>query len=146
MSRSKRLKPIQRITEMREKDAAQDLGESQQRLQLLQKQLSELERYREEYRNYYQQSGREGMTALRLQQLQQFLTNIDKAIEQQDQAIKSAEYQCEEKKKLWYAARGRTQALDKVAERYLDDERQQQNRREQKELDERAGRGGHLLK
>lgn len=146
MSRSKRLQPVQRITERREKEAARVLGEYQQQLQQLQQQLLELERYREEYRGHYQQSGRAGITAQRLLQLQQFLANIDQAIEQQQQAISHAELQCEEKKQLWFQARGRTQALEKVAERYSDDERQQQNRREQKENDEFAQRDRGLPK
>ena len=146
MSRSKRLQPVQRISEAKEKDAARVLGESQQQLQQLQQQLAELERYREEYRNHYQHSGRAGFSAQRLQQLQQFLANIDQAITQQQRAITRAESLCEEKRRLWFQARGRSQALDKVAERYRDDERQQENRREQKENDEFASRSGGMPK
>ncbi len=140
MSRSKRLQPVQRITEAREKDAARLLGECQQQLQQLQQQLQELEHYREEYRNHYQHSGRSGFSAQKLIQMQQFLANIDQAMVQQHQAIHQAEILCEEKKQLWFQARGKTQALDRVAERYQDDERQQENRREQKENDEFAQR------
>ena len=61
MSRSKRLQPVQRITEAREKDAAKELGECQLQLLLQQQQLSELENYREEYRRHYQQSGSAGL-------------------------------------------------------------------------------------
>ena len=138
MSRSKRLQPVQRITEAREKDAAKELGECQQQLLQQQQQLSELENYREEYRRHYQQSGNAGFSAQKLIQLQQFIANIGQGIEQQRQAIMNTEMLCQEKKQLWNHARGRTQALDKVAERYLDDERQQENRREQKDNDEYA--------
>jgi flagellar FliJ protein len=140
MTRSERLRPVQRITESREKDAARVLGECQQQLQQMQQQLSELERYREEYRGHYQQHGSAGFSAQKLQQLQYFLANLDQAITQQQQAIRKAEAHCEEKKRLWFQARGRTQALDKVSEHYQQDERQQQNRREQKENDEFAQR------
>ena len=141
MSRSKRLQPVQRITEKREQDAARALGEAQQHLEQLKWQLKELESYREEYRNHYQHSGRNGFSAQQLVQQQQFLAHIDKAIEQQQHAIHQAEAACEERRQRWFQARGRTQALDKVAERYRDDERQAQNRREQKENDEFATRG-----
>ena len=146
MTRSKRLAPVQRITEAKEKDAARALGDAQLQLQQLQQQLKELETYREEYRNHFQHSGRNGFSAQQLQQQQQFLSNIDLAIEQQHQTISNTEVLCEQKKQHWFDARGRTQALDKVAERYLDDERQVQNRREQKENDEFASRGSGLLK
>lgn len=144
MSRSKRLQPVQRLTQAREKDAARALGNSRQQLQQLQQQLAELERYREEYRKHYQQSGNAGFSAQKLQQLQLFLANIDQAIAQQQQAIANAEKLCEQQKASWFRARGKTQALDKVVERYQEDERQQQNRREQKENDEYAQRGRSL--
>ncbi len=146
MSRSKRLQPVQRVTEAREKDAAQALGDAQQQLQHLRQQLKELEHYREEYRNQYLQSGSTGFSAQKLQQMQGFLASLDKAIQQQHQNITQAELLCEQKKQLWHQARGRTQALEKVAERYLDEERQQQNRREQKENDEFASRSSDPTK
>ena len=141
MSRSKRLQPVQRITEAKEQDAARALGEAQQQLEQLRQQLKELENYRQEYRNHFQHSGRGGFSAQQLVQQQQFLTHLDKAIEQQHHSISQAETACEERRQLWFQARGRTQALDKVAERYRDDERQEQDRREQKENDEFASRG-----
>jgi flagellar FliJ protein len=140
MNRSKRLQPVQRITESREKDAARVLGEFQKQLLQLQQQLAELERYREEYRNYYQQCGGAGFSAQKLLQLQHFLSKIGQAITQQQQAIINAQAQCELKKKLWFQARSRTHALDKVAERYQQDEQLQENRREQKDNDEFAQR------
>lgn len=146
MNRSKRLEPVQRISEQREKDAARAMGECQQRLQQLQQQLGELERYREEYRHHYHENGRNGFSAQRLQQLQQFLSKIDQAIAQQHQAIGHASNECEQKRQQWFRARSRSQALGKVAERYQDVERQEQNRREQKENDEYATRPSGLTK
>jgi flagellar FliJ protein len=146
MTRSKRLQPVQRITEAREKEAARVLGECQQQLHQLQQQLGELGRYREEYRNHYQQHGSAGFSAQKLQQLQHFLTKLDQSIAQQHQVILHAEARCEEKKRLWFQARGRTQALDKVSEHYQEDERLQQNKREQKENDEFAQRSQGLPK
>lgn len=146
MTRSKRLQPVQRITEARERDAARLLGESQQQLQQLQQQLLELGRYREEYRSHYQQSGSAGFSAQKLQQMQAFLASLEQAITQQQQAVLKAEAHCEERKRLWFQARGRTQALEKVAGRYQEDEQQQQNRREQKESDEHAQRARGMPK
>lgn len=140
MTRSQRLKPVQRITGAREEEAARLLGECQQQLLLQQQQLQELERYREEYRQHYQQNGRAGLSAQKLLQLQQFLANLEQAIQQQQQTIQRSGQQCEKQRELWRQARGRSQALDKVAERYQEDERQQLNRREQKESDEFAQR------
>ena len=146
MTRSQRLKPVQRITEAREQEKVRELGACQQQLEQLKQQLAELEHYREEYRRQYQQAGQAGFSAQKLIQLQQFLSNIDKAVEQQHQSITNAQVMCEEKKQSWFKARTRTQALDKVAERYLADEQQQENRREQKENDEFAQRGAGLAK
>lgn len=145
MTRSERLQPVQRITEAREKEKVRALGESQQQLQQLKVQLRELEQYRGDYQRQFEQAGKAGFSAQKMIQLQQFLSNIDQAITQQKQSIVNAEAMCEEKRQSWFNARNRTQALDKVAERYRQDEQQQQNRREQKENDEFAQRADNGL-
>lgn len=142
MKRSERLQPVQRISESREKAAVRILGQAQQHLQQQKQQLIDLKNYRNEYAQHYMQSGQAGFNGQKLQQLQNFLANIDKAIEQQHSAIENAHWQCEQAKQHWQQARGRSQALDKVAERYLSDEQTQQNRAEQKESDEYASQSG----
>ncbi len=138
MTKSDRLKPVQRINESREKDAARALGNSVQTLQQHEQRLAELRQYREEYDQQVQQMGANGMLASRLQQMQSFLHNLNQVIKQQQQIVEAARREQEVKRRSWQQAHGKTQVMDKVIDRYRADEQYQANKREQKENDEHA--------
>ncbi len=138
MTKSERLKPVQRINESREKDAAKALGHSVQSLQQQEQRLAELQQYREEYDRQIQELGANGVVASRLQQMQSFLHNLNLAIKQQQQIVEAARHEREQKRHSWQQAHGKTQVMDKVIERYQVDEQYQANKREQKENDEHA--------
>jgi flagellar FliJ protein len=142
MKRSDRLKPVQRLSEAREQDAAKALGVSNRNLSEQEQRLAELEQYREEYTRYVRQRGESGVTAAKLVELQNFLQNLNKAIEQQRQVLAMAKQRSEQSKQQWNKARGRNKALDKVAERYRQEEERNAARQEQKETDEYASRKG----
>lgn len=139
MVRSKRIKPIVKMAHNTERDAARALGEALGYLDENVKQLNLLFSYREEYNQKLQASGSEGMTGQALNEYRQFMAKIADAIENQQKAIDQARQDLEQKKQFWFAKRGRSKALDKVLDRYLEDERRQLERRQQKELDDRAG-------
>ncbi len=138
MTKSERLKPVQRINESREKDAAKALGHSVQSLQQQEQRLAELQQYREEYDRQIQELGANGVVASRLQQMQSFLHNLNLAIKQQQQIVEVARREREQKRHSWQQAHDKTQVMDKVIERYQADEQYQANKREQKENDEHA--------
>ncbi|MFC1750161.1 flagellar export protein FliJ [Pseudomonadota bacterium] len=139
MARSKRIKPIVSMAHNLEREAARALGEALAYLDENVKQLNLLFTYREEYNQKLQASGSQGMSGQELNEYRQFIKKIADAIENQQKAIDQAKQNLEEKKQFWFAKRGRSKALDKVLDRYLDDERRQQEKRLQKELDDRAG-------
>lgn len=141
MTRSQRLKPVSRVAEHHEKTAARDMGEYQQRLQVHENRLRELMKYREEYAHGFQIAGARGMGAARLLDYRTFLSRIDQAIQQQQAQVVQARHQFEQKKDAWFQRRSRSQALEKVAERYRKQEQRDEDRREQKDSDERAQRG-----
>jgi len=138
MTKSERLKPVQRISESREQDAARALGDSNQSVQAQEQRLVELEQYRSEYHQYVHERGAAGLTAGKLQELQRFLNNLNQAIEQQKQVVEMARQERERMKASWQQAHGKHHALNKVVERYREDERLSANKREQKEIDEHA--------
>lgn len=140
MKKSDRLQPVQRLSECREQDAAKALGDSNRAVSEQEQRLADLENYREEYARYYQQRGEAGVTAAKLMELQRFLHNLNKAIEQQQQVVAMARRHSEQSKQQWNSARGRRQALGKVAERYRQEEQHSAARQEQKENDEYAQR------
>lgn len=140
MKKSNRLKPVQRLSEAREQDAAKALGDSNRHVSEQEQRLADLENYREEYARYYQQRGEQGVTAAKLMELQRFLHNLNKAIEQQQQVVAMARQRSEQSKQQWNSARGKSQALDKVVERYRKEEDRSASRQEQKDNDEYAQR------
>ncbi len=142
MKKSKRLKPVVRVAESREQQAARALGTAQTRLAQAQQQLQELQCYRDDYRQGFQQAGAAGMGAAQLADYQQFLHKLGQAIEQQGQQIAQATQEVEAKRALWFASRGKVRMLDTVVARYQAIEEQQAARQEQREQDERSQRGG----
>lgn len=144
MTKSERMKPVQRIAETREQAAARELGQAQRYLQEQQGRLDELCRYRSEYSRQCQEAGSAGISVARFRDLQQFLANLDRAITQQEQVVAVAQQTCQQKMQFWQAAHGRTLSLDKVVAHYQAAERRSAEQGEQKELDERAQRLSRL--
>ncbi len=142
MKKSRRLKPVVRVAEGREQQAARALGVAQTRLRQVQQQQEELQRYRDDYRQRFQQVGAMGMGAVQLGDYQQFLHKLEQAIEQQGQQVAQATQEVEAKRVLWFASRGKVRMLDTVVARYQAIEEQQVARREQREQDERSQRSG----
>lgn len=138
MTKSQRMKPVMRIAEMREQTAAKDLASSQRYLQEQQARLVELQQYHAEYSKDVQAQGSVGISASRYLELQRFLSSLHQAIEQQRQLIEHAAQVCEQKKRIWQQAYGKSQSIDKVVQRYFEQEQYTQGKREQKETDELA--------
>ncbi len=144
MKKSRRLKPVVRVAEGREQQAARALGAARARLGEVQQQLEELRRYRDDYRQRFQQAGAVGMGAVQLADYQQFLHKLGQAIEQQGQQVAQATQEAEARRALWFASRGKVCMLDTLVARYQAIEEQQVSRREQREQDERSQRGGRF--
>ncbi|HEB92211.1 MAG TPA: flagellar export protein FliJ [Gammaproteobacteria bacterium] len=145
MKKSRRLKPVVRVAEGREQQAARALGAARARLGQVQQQLEELRRYRDDYRQRFQQAGAVGMGAVQMADYQQFLHKLGQAIEQQGQQVVQATQAAEAKRALWFASRGKVRMLDTLVARYQAIEEQQASRREQREQDERSQRGGRFV-
>lgn len=144
MTRSGRLKPIVKIAESHEKEAARLLGAQQHLLDQHETRLGELLSWRKEYRDQFQQAGKEGIKASKMHDYQSFLHRLDFTITQQRQMIEQAILGYEQQKQNWQGKRSRTQALDKTVERFKKQEQHEADRKEQKELDEHAQRRFHL--
>lgn len=140
MSRSKRMKPVQRVAESREQAAVQKLGQSQQYLDAQRTRLEELCTYRDQYSASFQTSGGQGLNAGRLQDYRVFLSRLNEAIRQQEAIIAQCTSQHEQTRQQWVETRSHHQAIDKVIERYRSEEQKNRDRLEQQEQDERAQR------
>ena len=142
MTRSERLTPVSQIAEKREQDAVKVMSDCQNAVDKNEKRLEELYQYRDEYRARMQQAGREGIDPAKLNDYTVFIRKLDDAIAFQKEEISTSRRIYEQKKSEWMALRTRSQALDKVVDKYKKEERMQRDKQEQKEIDERAQYSG----
>lgn len=133
--RADRLQPAIDQAKHRSEDAVLQLADQQQRLSKAERQLAELRGYRQEYALENRAAG--GLTASALLNRQQFVERIDRAIAQQSTEIERQQRLLEHARAQWRAAHAREAALDSVVDRYREQERQSEDRREQSEIDER---------
>ena len=137
---SNRFKPVHRVAKNKEDRAAKQLGISQQSVLEAEKKLQELHNYRSDYLAQYEIAGQAGMSAARLQEYQTFLSRLNDAIRHQEALVRAGHADRRSKQDQWLHRRTRSEALGKVLERYVDAERKQQEKVEQKETDEHAQR------
>lgn len=131
--RADRLQPAADQAKQRSDDAVLKLAEQQQRLAKAERQLAELRGYRQEYAN----PGVGGLTAVALMNRQQFVERIDRAIDQQVLEIERQRQSLDQMRGFWRDAHAREAALDNVIDRYREQERKTEERREQNDIDER---------
>ena len=134
------MQPVQRVAHGREQEAMNKLGQSQQYLDAQMARLDELRNYREQYARDFAATGEGGLNATRVREFRAFLGRLGEAIRQQEALIDRYRAQHEVNRRQWIESRGHSQAIDKVVDRYREQERREQERREQRELDDRSQR------
>lgn len=140
MGDAKRMQPVARIAEHRERSDARELGQARRRLADMQQKLQELQIYRDEYARRFEAMGNSGLQAPQLCDYRTFLSRLSEAIVQQETAIARAIKVIDEQRQNWIQSRSRAQALDKVVKRYQRQEQAVERRREQHECDEHTTR------
>lgn len=136
MKRSDRMKPILDVAQRREQQAAHVLGRVQRDLTEQRNKLYTLNEYREEYKQRFHSQATQGISATQLHSFQQFIQQLDLAINEQLKKIFRLEEACNSSRKNWQHERQHTQVLDSVMTRFENLEKVQQGRREQRMLDE----------
>ncbi|CAK0751149.1 flagellar FliJ protein [Gammaproteobacteria bacterium] len=142
--RSERLKSIQKVAEKREQEAAREMGKTRTHLNELEKRLSELITFREEYARNFLADGIKGMSVGKMHEYQNFITRIDQAIAFQRTTIEQAKNVYSHRQRIWRHLHGRVMAMEKLAIRYRQQEQALIDQREQKETDERAQRAKRI--
>ena len=138
--RSERLRSVQKIAESREQNAAREMGKARSRLTDLEKRLTELIAFREEYTSNLLVVGAAGMNVMRMREYQHFLSRLDQAITYQRNSVEQAKAIHADRQRVWVHLHGRMRALEKLVVRQRQQEQMDANQREQKETDERAQR------
>lgn len=139
-SRAARLAPVVAMAERAEREAAVQLGHSQGLLKQAEVKLGDLERYRADYQQQWISEGQRGVSGQWLMNYQRFLSQLEVAIVQQRQSVTWHRNNLDKVRELWQQRYARLEGLRKLVQRYLDEARQVEDKREQKLLDELAQR------
>ena len=135
MTRTRRLRPIVQHTDKKEQQALQQVAQSQSILELEQARQAQLQDYKLEY----QQRKKHDIgvfTSLELQEFNRFMQQLDATIERQMDVVRLRQREVEQKREIWNASRIDAKVIHKVVEKLQKQEFVEQERSEQKALDE----------
>ncbi len=142
MTRSQRLRPIASMKQKEQLNSARILSEGFNELKMREERLIELTHYRDDYLNKFQQLTQVSASIERVRHYKEFIARLNQSIVLQNQRVVDAKRKIELKKVHWQQARARSDAFDKVVDRYRDEENQLNEKRNQKETDDHAQRVG----
>ncbi len=128
------------MAEKAEREAALQLGRSQGLLGQAQNKLADLEKYLQGYQQQWISEGQRGVSGQWLMNYQRFLSQLDVAIAQQQQAVNWHRNNLDKVREVWQQRYARLEGLRKLVQRYLDEARLAEDKREQKLLDELSQR------
>jgi flagellar FliJ protein len=139
MTRSQRLHPVVQHTDKKEQRALQEVAVSQNLLEIEQARQVQLQNYKLEYleKKKYDIGV---FTPHELQEFNRFLQQLDQTIERQTEVVELRQQELSQKRQLWNAMRIDSKKMHKVVEKLQRQEFVEQERKEQKELDEFAQR------
>jgi flagellar export protein FliJ len=139
MMKSKRFEPIQEIASTSAKDLSRAMGEAARKVADLERQMEQLQSYRDEYvRNSTQAAG--AIDAVRLQNYRSFLDRLGEALRQHLKNLDNARAEYERRRLLWSEKRVEAESLSRVVDRFRKEEQHAADRREQREGDDAAMR------
>ena len=136
VSRAARLAPVVEMAERAEREAARQMAHMQGLLAKAEAQLGELERYRADYQQQWISEGSKGVSGQWLMNYQRFLSQLESAIGQQTQSVNWHRDNLDKARGAWQQRYARLEGLRKLVQRYLDEARAADDKREQKLLDE----------
>jgi flagellar export protein FliJ len=139
MMKSKRFEPIQEMASSSANELSGAMAEAARRVTELERQLAQLQTYRDEYvRNSHQSAG--SMDAVKLQNYRSFLDRLGEAMRQHVKNLDAARAEFETRRSRWSDKRIEAESLGRVVERLRKEERSAADRREQGEGDDAAMR------
>jgi flagellar export protein FliJ len=139
MMKSKRFEPIQEIASSSANELSREMAEAGRRVADLERQLAQLETYRDEYvRGSAPASG--AMDAVKLQNYRSFLDRLGEVMRQHLKNLDAARAEFERRRSKWSEKRIEAESLGRAVERFRKEEQSAAERREQREGDDAAMR------
>ena len=137
--KSKRFEPIHEIASSSARDLSRAMADAGRKVTDLERQLEQLQLYRDEYvRNSTQSGG--AIDAVKLQNYRSFLDRLGEAMRQHERNLLAARAEYEKRRSLWSEKRIEAESLGRVVERFKKEEQRSADAREQREGDEVAMR------
>lgn len=136
IKKSKRLSPVLKMAERNRQMAEQALARAQQQLLEEQGKLKQLLELVQGYENQSRLEQSTGTQASGLIRMQQFLSKMQQAIEQQTQQVVISQQMMAHSTGLWQAAQGRYKAMSSLIERHQEAEYRAEDKQQQREIDE----------
>jgi flagellar export protein FliJ len=139
MTKSKRFEPIQEIASTSAQDLSRIMGDAGRKVSELERQLEQLQTYRDEYiRNSTQSNG--AMDAVKLQNYRSFLGRLGEALSLHLKSLDGARNEFDKRRAQWSEKRIEAESLSRVVDRFRKEEQYAADRREQREGDDAAMR------
>jgi flagellar export protein FliJ len=139
MMKSKRFEPIHEIAATSAKDLSRTMAEAGRKVADLERQLEQLQTYRDEYvRNSTQSAG--AIDAVKLQNYRSFLDRLGEALSQHVKSLDIARKEFEKRRAQWSEKRIEAESLNRVIDRFRKEEQHAADGREQREGDDAAMR------
>jgi flagellar FliJ protein len=137
MMKSKRFEPIQEIASSRAVDLSRAMGEAGRKVADIERQLAQLQSYRDEYvRNSTQSAA--AIDAVKLQNYRSFLERLGEALRRHLKSLENARAEYEARRAAWSEKRIEAESLGRVVDRFRKEEQHVADRREQREGDDAA--------
>jgi flagellar FliJ protein len=140
MMKSKRFEPIHEIASTTAQDLSRAMGEAGRKVQDLERQLEQLQSYRDEYVSKSIQAANGTMDAVKLQNYRSFLERLGEALRQHLKSLDSARKEYEKRRAQWSEKRIEAESLSRVVDRFRKEEQHVADRREQRDGDDAAMR------
>lgn len=136
MKKSQRMHTVNTLAERKEQEQAKRFAKSQKHFDHQQKKYTELKQYYREYADASQNQTSQNLDIHRLQETRQFMSKLAKAVAQQAEAVERAEANVVTERKHWLDSRCRAMSLEKLTDRYREQEAKQLNTEEQRQADD----------
>jgi flagellar protein FliJ len=140
VTRGDRLDVVQQVTSRTERERAERLAEAERNAIDAEQKLVALERYRNEYEEQLATRGAAGVDISGVREFQAFLARLGEALVAQRQVLADARAAREEMLSSWREAAQRAQVVQTLQDRWQDEARRDEDRRDQRESDELAQR------
>jgi flagellar protein FliJ len=139
MMKSKRFEPIRQIASTSAKDLSRAMAEAGRKVTDLERQLQQLQTYRDEYVANSTQSGG-AIDAVKLQNYRSFLERLGEAMRQHQKSLEAARAEYEKRRAIWSEKRIEAESLGRAVDRFKKEEQRAADAREQRDGDEAAMR------